>query len=216
MYDRAAIRNQIYLTLNKSPATKGFYTDNRCNAAIQEALDFVASEMFLYDEGFQKKLEYLDVAANTITIPIPVHYEFIQEVRYLVGNVYTPLMYDSNWGGAEWSSQSGATGLPGTYRIVDNSFYFSPPIGVGGPKFLQVEIMRYPSILRNDAQQIDPQFARGMVYFIQYRAATIMANSFGMTACPWAPTETLWYQKMLEVIQKRNAQSTFIRDFSGF
>jgi hypothetical protein len=140
----------------------------------------------------------------------------IQEVRYLVGNVYTPLAYDTNWGNPEWSVTSGITNLPGRYRIVDNSFYFSPAISVGGPKYLQVEYMRYPSILRDDAQQIDPQFSRGMIYFVQYRAATIMANSFGMKNVPWSKQESLWYDKMLDVVEKRNAQSIPIKEFSGF
>lgn len=216
MYDRGSIKNQIYLTLNKSPKVKGFYTDERANAAVQEALDFVASEMFLYDEGWQKKLEYLDVPAGCQTIPVPLHYEMIQEVRFLVGNVYVPLQYDTKWGTPEWSPQSGATSLPSSYRIVDNSFYFNPAIGVGGPKYIQVELMRYPSILRNDTQQVDPQFSRGMIYFVQYRAATIMANNFGLTAVPWASQEQLWYQKLLDVVQKRNAQSQPIKDFSGY
>lgn len=216
MYDRAAVRNQIYLTLNKGPATKGFYTDDRCNDAVQEALDFVASEMFLYDEGWQKKIDYIDVQANQQTIPIPPHMEMIQEVRYLTGNVYTPLQYNTNVGGAAWSVQSGVTSVPGTYDIVDNSFFFNPALGVGGPKYLQVTYMRYPSIIRDDAQQIDPQFARGMIYFVRYRAATIMANSFGMKNVPWAQQESMWYEKLIDLVEKRNAQSKNITDFCGY
>ncbi len=142
--------------------------------------------------------------------------EMIQEVRYLIGNVYIPLVYDSNFNNAEWSVQSGVTNLPGRYRIVDNSFYFNPALAVGGTGFLQITYMRYPSILRDDAQQIDPQFNRGMIYYIQYRAATIMANNFGIKNVPWADQEGIWYKKLLDVIQKRNAQSKAITEFCGF
>ena len=97
MYDRAILRHDILNILNKSPATPGFYTPDKCNMAIQKSLDMAATEMMIYDGGFLKKLDFLDVQPNQLTIPVPPHMEFIQKLSYLVGNVYSPLAYDSRW-----------------------------------------------------------------------------------------------------------------------
>lgn len=214
MFDRAAIRFEVYQRLNKSAATKGFYTDARCNSAIQEAMDYVSTQMMIYDEGWNHKIDYIDVEANQLTIPVPPHMEMIQELRYLVGNVYTPMAYDAPWGAAQWAENSGATSLPSSYRIIDNQFYFNPPIGQGGTKYLQVEYCRFPMVLRDDAQQIDPQFNRAMINFVIYRAATILVNMYGMKG-EWGQTEKLWFDQMMTLLQKRNAQSKPITEFCG-
>ncbi len=219
MYDRAILRHDILNILNKSPATPGFYTPDKCNMAIQKALDLAATEMIIYDQGFVKKLDFIDVAANQLTIPVPPHMEFIEKVSYLVGNIYTPLQYDSRWDSADWSQNSGATSLPFTYQLVDNSFYFNPPIGVGGEKFLQVVYQRFPSIMRSDSQQLDPQFSRATINWVIYNAATQLSSMYGMgdqSGVPWASQEAMWYDKMMMLITKRNASSQPIRDFAGY
>ncbi len=216
MFDRAALRHDILNILNKSPKVPGFYTESKVNMAIQKALDYAATQMMIYDGGFLKKIDYIDVAADQLTIPLPPYMEFIEEVRYLVGNVYTPLLYDSNWNTAEWSPNSGATSLPSRYRIVDNQFYFNPPIGAGGPKFLQVEYQRFPSIMRDDAQQLDPQFSRATVNFCIYNAATALANMYGIDNVTWGASEAMWFDQMMMLLTKRSAQSRPIADFAGY
>ncbi len=215
MFTKGEVKNLIFQRLNKSPATPGFYTQEKVSSAIQEALDFVAAEMFIADQGFMKKLDYLDVEANQITIPVPPHMEIIDEVRYLVGSVYIPLAYDSQWATPQWSPTTGATDLPGSYRIVDNRFYFAPPLATGGTAALQIEYQRYPSILRNDAQQIDPQFSRAMIWFAVYRACSILASAMKQETKPWRVEEKIWYDKMLQIVNQRNAQSIPIREFQG-
>lgn len=185
------------------------------NGALQEALDYVGVKMMLADNGFLKKLDYLDVQANQITIPIPPHMDMIEEVRYLVDNVYIPLAYDSQWKVPQWSVTSGATNLPASYRIVDNRFYFNPPLGVGGTDFLQVEYQSYPSIMRNDNQQIDPQFDRAMTYYLVYRACSILASAMGSTVKPWETEEAVWLNAMQQIVQNRNKQPHPINDFAG-
>ncbi len=140
----------------------------------------------------------------------------IEEVRYLVGSVYIPLAYDSQWKVPQWSVTSGATNLPASYRIVDNQFYFNPPLGVGGTAYLQVEYQRYPSIMRNDSQQIDPQFDRAMVYYLTYRACSILASAMGQTSKPWEVEEKLWLDAMMQIVQNRNRQPQPIKDFAGY
>ncbi len=216
MYDRAAIKFDIYQRLNKSPSTRGFYTDEKCNSAIQEALDFVATEMFEADQGWLKKIGYLDVTANCLTLAVPSHMEMIENVRYLLGNIYQQLAYDTRFDSQEWAVTSGATQLPVSYRIVDNKFYFNPPIGVGGENFLQIEYMQYPTMLRTDAQKMDPQFGRALNWYIVYRAMSIMASSIGQFNKAWAQEEGAWYSKMLTVVNKRNLAPTPIKEFCGY
>lgn len=216
MFDRASLKYEIYQRLNKSPATPGFFTSEKVNSAIQEAIDFVAAEMFEADEGFLKKIDFLDVTANAVTIPVPPHMAIIEEVRYLVGNVYISLEYDTQWQVPQWSVTSGATQLPSTYKIVDNRFYFNPALGVGGTNYLQVEYQCYPSILRSDSQKIDPQFDRSMLYFCIYRACSILASAMGQNVKSWGVEEALWREKMINIVSKRNAQSTPIAEFCGY
>ncbi len=216
MFDRAAIKFEIYQRLNKSATTPGFYTSDKVNSAVQEALDLVAAEMFEADEGFMKKLDNLDVAAGAITIPVPPHMAMIEQVRYLVGNVYVPMAYDSQWNVPQWSVTSGATQLPGSYRIIDNKFYFTPAIGVGGAGFLQVEYQAYPMVLLADTQKIDPQFDRSMIYYVIYRACSILASAMGQTNKSWQREEDMWRQKMVNIVAKRNSGTSVIKDFCGY
>lgn len=216
MFDRALVKYEIYHVLNKSSATPGFYTGPKVNSAVQQAVDYVAAEMFEQDEGFLKKIDYLDVQANAATIPIPPHMCIIEEVRYLVGNVYIPLAYDSQWQVPQWSITSGATQLPGTYKIIDNKFFFSPALGVGGSQYLQIEFQSYPSIIRSDSQKMDPQFDRTMLWYIIYRSASILASGMGTTQKSWAGEEAMWKQKMMNLVAKRTSGTTPIKDFSGW
>ncbi len=216
MYTRGAIAYDVYQRLNKSAATPGFFTEAKVNNAIQEAIDYVGTKMMLADQGFLKAIGYLDVEANQITIAIPSHMEMIEEVRYLVGNVYIPLAYDSGFKTPMWSVNSGATSIPCTYRIVDNKFFFNPPLGVGGTAYLQVEYQRMPSIMRNSAQQVDPQFSRCFIHYIVYRTCSILAAAMGQTSKPWAGQEADWYEQMQTMIERRNKQSIAIGNFEGF
>ncbi len=216
MWDRGNIKYLILQRLNKSPVTPGFYTPEKMDSAIQEALDYVAACMFEADQGWLKKVGYLDVEANSQTIPVPAYMEMIESVRYLVGNVYIPLQYDSRWNAPEWSIQSGATQLPATYRIVDNRFYFNPALGVGGANYLQIEWMQYPSILRSDQQKLDPQFGRALVWYVVYRAASILASAMGQNFKAWDKEEALWFEKMTAVVNKRNSGTTVIGEFAGY
>ncbi len=216
MYSRSDLAYQVYQRLNKSPLTPGFYTPEKVNSALQEAMDYVATKMMMADQGFLKKLSYLDVAANQITLTIPPYMDMIEEVRYLVGNVYIPLAYDSQWKVPQWSPQSGATNLPASYRIVDNKFYFNPPLGVGGTDYIQVEYQSYPSIMRNNVDQVDPQFDRAMIYYLVYRACSILSSAMGSTVKPWAVEEEIWLKAMQAIVQKRNKQPIALADFAGY
>lgn len=216
MYTRGEVAFLVYQRLSKSAATPGFWTAEKVSSAIQEALDLIAAEMFIADQGFLKNLDYVDVEANQQTIDIRPQWEMIESVRYLIGNVYIPLAYDSEFDRSQWSPQSGVTQLPATYRVVGNKLYFNPSLSVGGTNYLMVEYQRAPDFLRNDAQQLPTYFTRILVWYVVYRSMSILAASMKQMERPWAEEEKLWREKMLDVTNKRNKVSTGIKMFQGF
>jgi hypothetical protein len=214
MMTRGELKGKILRVLNRSGATVGFYTDDKVNDAIEECLDYVAAEMFLADEGWQTKLQTMTIAAGQISLDIPMHMAMIKEVRFTAGGLeYVPLTYNDGSGMTSAVEGSGATQFSGCYRIIDNAFYFDPPLGSAGT--LQVEYMAFPSRLQDDGDFIEGQFGPAMTHFIKYRAASQLAASFGKANPDWARFEGDWYEKMLLIVNKRNMQTTTIREFEG-
>jgi len=216
MYTRGEVAFLVYQRLSKSAATPGFFTAEKVNSAIQEALDLISAEMFLADQGFLKQLDYVDVEANQQTIDIKPQWEMIESVRYLIGNVYIPLAYDSEFDRSQWSPTSGVTQLPAAYRVIGNKLYFNPSLSVGGTNYLMIEYQRAPDFLRNDAQQLPTYFTRNLVWYVVYRSMSILAASMKQLERPWAQEEALWREKMLDITNKRNKVSTGIKMFQGF
>lgn len=216
MITRAMIKGEIYEKLNKSAATKGFYTDTKVNLAIQECVDYIAGKMFLQDEGWLHKLKNFDTSANLVSFPIPPDMAMVVEVRYLVGNIYIPLIYDQDFGNSQWAQSSGVVQFPSKYRMVDNTFYFNPPIGVGGAKNLQIEYMAYPKRLQNDSDFLASQFDRSMYYYIIYRSCSVLAGNIAQFGKAWSEQEYQWFEQMLNIISKRNMQTTPIQEFQGY
>lgn len=216
MIDRAQIMNDIWQRLNKSPVNPGFYTPDKVRSVIQECVDFVSAEMMLADEGFAHKLGHLSPAANTVSIAIPFDYAMILEVRYLIGNIYRPMSYDQQWGDIKWASGSGAVQqYPARYKLIDNMFYFNPPIGVGGLKYLEIEYAAYPRRLQLDSDALPAQFDRAMYWFIVYKSCNVLAGLFQQTVDDWQTNENLWGQKMIMMINLRTRQSIPIKEFEG-
>lgn len=216
MFDRAAVKFEIYTRLNKTPTTRGFYSDEKANSAVQESLDFLSTEMMLADEGFAKKLDHFDTTANMVSFELPPNMAMICAVRFLVGNVYAPLCYDSEFDNSQWSSVSGIIQFPSRYRLVDNRLYFNPAIGVGGTSYLQIEYMTYMKIMRQDSDKFEQEVDRAMIWFIVYNSMSIMASTMGQFSKPWADSASMWYQKALLIINKRVQQFTAIQDFEGY
>lgn len=216
MLTRGAIKQMVFERLNKSAATPGFYTDAKMNSAVQEAFDYISSEMQIADQGWLKHLDYWDVEANQQTIDIPPYVEYIESISYLIGTVYVPLSYDSEFGRSQWAPTSGVTQLPASYRVVSSKLYFNPPLSVGGEKYLAVEYQSSPPILRNDAQQLPQDFSRALQYYIVYRTMSVLAASMKQTERPWAAEEADWREKMLSITNKRNKVSTYMKPFMGW
>lgn len=213
---RAQLKSDIYEKLMKAPGARGFYTDTKANSAIQEAMDYVATEMFLADEGWNHKIDYLDTVANVVKVDLLPHMSMVMEVRYLIGNTYMPLLYDQDYGNTQWSDNSGLVQFPARYRIIDNALYFNPAIGVGGANYLMIEYVAYPKKFLNDTDFMDSQFDRAMYWFMVYKTCSVLVSNVQQFNRPWAQEEQQWYQKALDIIVKRNQTSTPIGDFEGF
>ncbi len=213
---RAEITGRVLRLLMKTADYPGFYTPQLLNDAFDEALDFVASDMFMADEGWLARMLYIDTQSNQIKVDLPISASMIREVRYQFGNIYVPMMYDSDDGANQSVASSGVTQWAYKYRILDNALYFNPPLAEGGSKFLQLEYMAWPKRLQNDTDYLDPQIDNGMQHFMKYKIASICAASIENAQRPWADMEAMWYGKMRDIIVRRNLQAQPIADFLGY
>lgn len=215
MITRAQITYEIWQRLNKTPQTPGFFTQDKVNTIIQEGLDFLGSEQMLADEGFNKQLEYLPAAAGAVSINIPFDMAMLCEVSYLVGDIYMPLTYDSDFGKPQWAGSSTVQPYPCTYKIINNNLYFNPPIGVGGPKVLQIQFNAYPPRLTKDSSVIPAQFDRAMLWYLVYSSCNSLSGLMQQTVDDWQRQEAKWYQKAIQMIGMRTRQVIAIQDFTG-
>jgi hypothetical protein len=215
MITRGELKGNILLKLNKTAKHPGPYTDDKINLAIQEAIDFVATEMFLADEGWLTTFHYYDTVDGQISVDINQSCAMIKEVRYKYGETYYPLVYDTDVNSPNFAADSGARQWSFKYRIMDNAIYFNPPVSEGGTDYLQIEAMEYPKRLQSDQDFLNSQFDKAMQHFIMYRAATILGTNIEKMAIPWSGIEGSWYEKMQAIVVKRNLKSTAVREFQG-
>lgn len=216
MITRGAIKFDIWTRLNKSAANPGFYTEQKVDSVIQEALDFLAAEQMLADEGFCHKLELLNTTSGMVTLAIPADVAMIIELRYLISNVFYPMAYDQQFGQLQWASSSGVVQqYPGSFKIIDNNFYFNPPLGVGGPGQLQLEFMAYPRRFTKDSDVLAAQFDRAMYWFTVYRSCNLLAGQVQQTIDDWQNWDAVWYGKALQMITMRTRQVIPVKEFDG-
>lgn len=213
---RGEIAGRILRLVNKTASFPGFYTAAKINDAIEEALDFLAVDMFLAGEGWQDKMKYLTVSAGQVTIPLTADIAMVKEVRYRFGGEYLPMVYDDASRQTQTDPQSGATaGYTGRYRIVDNALYFNPPLYDGGTDYIQLEYMTFPKRLSNDGDVIDGHFFKPFVHWVVYWCASRLVSGVGKADPDWARQEGAWFVRVKAVIEKRNLQTTTMREFQG-
>ena len=210
---RGELKGQILRLLMKTPQYPGFYQPETIDDAITEALDFVSAEMFLANEGWQTKIMYIDTQAGQLSVDIPEGAAMIQMIRYKFATYYQPMVYDDGSGATDYAADSGVRPWGYRYRIVDNAIYFNPPMAEGGEKYLQLEYMGYPKRLQSDADFLESHFDYSMQHFMKYKAASILAASLEKFVVPWGAQETQWYNKMMDIVVKRNLQATQIKEF---
>lgn len=215
MITRGEVRGMILRLLNKSAMHPGFYTTEKVNDAIEEAIDLIAVEMFMQDEGWLTKIKFYDLKANQISLDIDPSIAMIKEVRIKINNDFFPLAYDEDAGQSQAAFTASATIYRSKYRVIENALFFNPAIADGGEAKLWVEYMAFPKRLQDDSEFLESQFNKAMIHFIKYRAIAILSRSAGQPISDFSADEQLWFDKMQWTISRRNMQTTFIREFTG-
>lgn len=213
---RGELKGQILRLFYNTGAYTGAFSDDMLNDAIQEAMDEVAVHMFIAGEGWTDKIAYYDTTAGQVTLALRESMAMIREVRYLYGDVYIPMTYDTENGRPQYSDASGVRQYSYTYRILDNQLFFNPAMAEGGTKYLQIEYTDFPKFLTGDDDEIPAQFNRAFTNYIKYSAASVLASSIEKFVVPWKEKERNWFTLMKEVVVKRNLQATQVREFGDY
>lgn len=213
-FTRGQVKDQILSLLTKNVGASGFYTDAKINYVIQECLDFIAVEMFIGGNGWLNELAYIDTVAGVFQYSLPASVAMIQELRYLIGNRYLPVIYDDANIAAQIDTSTGVTQFPSRYRIVGNQIYFNPPPAAVGPAYIQIEYNRYPATLATDGDTVEPQFDNCLIHYVVYRSASILASQAGKPIKEWEKFEDQWYGQMLKVVNKRIKNPVQIKEFT--
>jgi hypothetical protein len=200
--------------LQKNVGYQGFYTDTKLKNAVQESLDFIAIDMGIAGEGWLKTITPIDYpTAGVKSIALPSDCMFLEEVRWLVGDTYVPLPYDSAQAYNQNGPTAGNTQTPSRYRLVGMNLYFDPPSDTTGDDLIQLEYIRYPAVYATDATTVDADFSRAMFWYLRYKAASVLVAQNGRQNPPWAPIEIDWYRQFIKACDKRVKSTQYVRDF---
>jgi hypothetical protein len=207
------MKQDVLTIVNKTAANKGFYTDDKMELGFRDGMAMVATRMFIGGQGWQARVKEMAVPANAVSVDIPKDVSFINNIRYLVGNVFYPMTYDTQQGAPQVQPGTGVNVCPATYRILNDAIWFNPALSESST--LQFEYTTYMRTPQSDADAMPRQFDISMVQFLIYHCASFVVSSVGKASPEWGRWETHWYQEMLQVISKRNNQPTFIKDFDS-
>ncbi len=199
--------------LNKSSSYPGFYTPTKVTNAINEALAFIAVNMFVAGDGWLTGYSYLTTVTGDTTAAIPVTVALIREIRYKVGDIYLPMTYDDQSGDASYVGSGVQQSRGYRYRLMGNSIVFDPPLGEGGTNSLQIEGVSYPTALSSGSDPINQQFDTACMMYCKYKACSIMAGGLEKEARTWSQEEDQWYDLMMTIVTRRNLKSTTLREF---
>lgn len=212
---RGQLKNQILVHLNLNAGYQGYFTDEKLDSLIQEAIDYVSVEMMMCGEGWLSNIKYFDTAPAVAVYELPKDIAVINAVRYLSGASYVPVVYDDQADLPQMASSAGFTAFPSKYRILQNKIYFNPVPVFSGPKYLQIEYVAYPSEMMNDGQMIDPQFDRASLNFIKWFAICRAVGSRKDVNPDFLSNKNEWYDQMMKVVNKRIRTKTFVKEFQA-
>lgn len=210
---RGELRGKVLRYLNKTATLPGFYDVPKVNDAIQEAMNYVAVEMFLAGEGWFQKYLYVDTQGGQTSVDIPGNVALIREVRYKISDVYYSLPYDDQEGGFSYIGTGVQQAFGYKYRILGRQIVFDPPLSEGGERYLQIECDYYPTILLDENEIIDPQFDAACQEFLKYKVCSILSGSLEKEFISWSTLEAQWEAKMQAVVTRRTLSSVPIREF---
>ncbi len=213
---RDELATSILHLLTKTTTKPGFFTSAKVALAIQEAIDFVAVEMFLAGEGWLTEVSYHNVTDGMATLAFPARMAMISEVRLRVNGSeeYTPLMYEPAYGepayGATTEVRQG-----NRYKTIGTNIVFNPPLRDAGTNYLMLEGIYFPTRYTTGTDLLGGQFLPAMYHYAKYKAASILAASIEKYNTPWSTLEREWWDRCMNVINRRNSQSRPIREFGG-
>lgn len=210
---RGQLKGMVWRFLNKSERNPGYYTSEKLNDAIEEALTDIAVEMFLSGEGWLTKYIFLDTEGGQTSVDLPGNVAMIREVRYKSGDVYYPLLYNDQEREYSFIGTGITQDLGYRYRLLGRQIVFDPPLGTGGERFLQVECVYFPDSIVNDNELIDPQFDACAIQYLKYKVSSILAGSIEKSIIDWSSLEAEWKFKLKSILDRRILSSTTIREF---
>jgi hypothetical protein len=217
----AALQTEVLQRLQKTPGYQGFYTADKVLSGLQESFDYVTAKMMEAASGeWRDEDRYYDTVSGDSLIAIDTDVCMIKVVRYLIGNVYVPLVYDEQKDSAMYAASSGQTQYPSRYGIREDKtkgscIYFNPPLGTGGTSYLQLTCCAFPTLFAALTDSIPSAFNRALQHFVVYRTCNILGSDIGKFNKEWAQQYGEWFDVMLRMVDKRVNSTSYIREYDG-
>ncbi len=205
------VKFEVLTIINKTAANKGFYTDEKMEAGVRDGLAMIGTEMFIGGQGWQDKVRPIDVQSGAVSVDIPKDITFINQVRFLFGEIFYPMTYDTQRGTAQIQPGTGVNLMPPTYRILNNAIWFNPALSISSQ--IQIEYTTYLRNMESDADVLPPNMDLSMLRFLIYHVCSFCVASVGKADPEWGRWENYWYQQMQKIIVKRNNQMAYLQDF---
>lgn len=205
------LKFDVLTLVNKTAAVKGFYTDAKMEMGFRDAQAMIATEMFIAGQGWQDKVRTIPVEAGAVSVDVPKDMTFINQVRYLFGEVWQPMTYDNMRQAPQLQPGTGINIVPWTYRILNGAFWFNPALSEASE--IQVEYTTYLRGQQSNADALPANFDTSMIQFLIYHCASFCVASVGKPEPEWERWENYWYSQMRTIIFKRNNQLAYIREF---
>lgn len=206
-------QNEVLNILQKESSYQGFFTTDKVKRAVNESIAYVTAQMMMEGNGWRQKIAYITTTANTAAYNLPTDCSIIIAVRYLMGDVYYPLRFVSDFDEPQLSATSGLTDYVVKYRIVGNQIYFNPIPQNVGTNYLQLEYTSYPAALSSGTDEFGQEFDTALYYYVIYRSAGILVSQAGNAQPEWQLYELQWFNSMKQIITKRLRVSKVIREF---
>jgi hypothetical protein len=182
---------------------------------IQDAIDHITSQSFMAGEGWFKVVGLVAMPAAGNTAALPTDCAIIDDVRYLINDMYVSIPFTDGDGQPQQASSGTVTQFPQSVRLVGTNLYFNPPPSETGADRIQIEYYAYPTELALDASVLSPQLDRSMERYITWRAASQLMAMAGRPNRDWERYENEWLFNVQQILAKRVRQRSYIGEFDG-
>jgi hypothetical protein len=217
---RLALQTEIYGILGKEATAFGYFTPAKVNAAIQDALDYIASKMMRVGTAWLTKRAFANIVANTQTVALPTDLALINFIKKkTAANDYQPITFDENATAASSTTPSGGLiGLP-IYHIVNNAIFLEPIPDENITDGLLIEYVAFPAALTSDSDNLPTELDKAaFVQYAKWRAAKqlyVQGNQHGAMPA-WMQYEQEWLMEVQTVIAKRIRMPSYKLAFANY